>query len=56
MLLVFVSPSLPKNVDTGMYAGLNFWNMIFLDLIWNLILMKEILKISQDNMLLREEK
>lgn len=39
-----------------MYIELNCYNMIFLDLIWNLILMKEILKISQENKLLRVEK
>ena len=39
-----------------MSAELICCNMIFLDLIWNLILIKEVLKISQDNMLLREEK
>ena len=39
-----------------MCGELSCYNMIFLDLIWNLIFMKEILRISQDNMLLREEK
>ena len=39
-----------------MSAELICCNMIFLDFIWNLILIKEVLKISQDNMLLREEK
>ena len=56
ILLVFVSPSLPEKVNVGMYAELNCCNMISLGLIRIFILMKEILKISQDNMLLREEK
>lgn len=39
-----------------MYIELNCYNMILWDLIWNLILIKEILKISQDNKLFRVEK